>query len=133
MMTPAQKQTIRQMVRDSICRQNSKALFTCNDCAFWTKPKDQLPSCLYRDMHPDAPQQTMVIGRRMASQMPECFSIEPLRAPLAEVWDTMQDMGYRWYNHDTGWVTIVSRLFQRADRFGFFPHIKKQNLERYGS
>jgi hypothetical protein len=108
-------------------------MFCCGHCVFYSKKKDMPATCCFKEMHPEAGDKKIDMSFRMASQMPDCFLLEPLKSPMAEVLDRMQDMGIKWFEHDRGWPTIVSRLNQRADRFGFFTGISQMNLEKYGS
>jgi hypothetical protein len=138
-MKPDVKHTIRRAIRIGIRQQNATTLFTCFDCAFYQRKKDQLPECQLNTPgcaeafgHPNK-RYDLVLSKRMPTQMPSCFILEPLRSPLANVLDTMRNLGVRWLEHDTGWPTIVSRLLARASNYGYFTGIRQRNLDKYGS
>jgi hypothetical protein len=125
-MKPEIKHAIRKLVREAIRRMNSQVLFTCYHCALYSCKKNDVRTCLL-----DCNNQ-LVLGKRQPTQMPDCFILEPLLSPMADVLDKMRAMGINWLVEDTGWATIVGRIAQRSSNFGYF-NVTQRNLNRYES
>jgi len=127
MSGPELKHTLRKMIRDAIRWQNKQVLFTCRQCCFYQETDYGVISCNLDD------ENELILGKRMPTQMPECFTFDPLMSAFAGVLDIMHALGVEFHGADKGWATIVGRIAKRADRFGYVTGVKQRNLDKYGS
>lgn len=126
-MTPELKHTIRKMIRDAIRWQNQQVLFTCRQCCFYQCSEHEVQSCTLNA------ENKLVLGRRMPTQMPECFTFDPLASSFADLLLTMACLGIETFKAERGWASIVGRIAQRADRFGYITGVTQKNLDKYGT
>lgn len=126
---PERKHTIRKMIRDAIRRQNRQVLFTCRDCCFYLPPGEKIG----RTSNCRMGNGKLALDKRMPTQLPECFTYDPLASPFADVLTLMYALGVDTINAEHGWATIVGRLAARQDRYGYMSGVTQKNLERYGS
>lgn len=129
-LTPELKHTVRKMIRDAIRWQNSQVLFTCRQCCFYEPENKKNPrpaKCGFEASN------QLILSKRMPTQLPECFILDPLASAFAGVLGLMYSLGVDTINAKHGWTTVVSRLAARQDRFGYVTGITQKNLDRYGS
>ncbi len=126
-MTPELKHTIRKMIREAIRWQNKQVLFTCRHCCFYTCSEHEVRSCTLNA------ENELVLAKRMPTQLPECFTFDPLASAFANLLLTMASLGIETFKADRGWASIVSRLAARADRYGYIMGVTQKNLDKYGS
>lgn len=129
-MTPALKYTVKQMIRDAIRWQNKQVLFTCRQCCFYIAADDEKNIVRKCDLDE---KNTLVLAKRMPTQLPECFISDPLESAFAGVLGVMYSLGVDTIHAKHGWDTIVSRIAARADRYGYVTGITQKNLDKYGT
>ena len=123
-LEPGKKRAIRKMIRTAIKFQNSRTLFSCNDCCFCSGS-----GC---DLGEDV--NVVVQGLRMPHQLPECFILDPLGTAFAGCLDLMKALGVDSFKSINGWGTVVGRLLSltHIDNYGYIINVKQRNLNRYG-
>jgi hypothetical protein len=146
---PELKYTIKRMIREVIKHQNNQMLFTCRECCFYLPPVEPADP-LDEDEDEDAEEQEevtprpfakcdldennqLVLDKRMPTHLPECFNYDPLTSGFAAILTLMYSLGVDTINAKTGWATVIGRLAERQDRFGYIHGVTKKNLERYGT
>ena len=120
-MEPGKKHAIRKMIRTAIKFQNSRTLFSCNDCCFCGEivcEFDEKNMAFY--------------ALRQASQLPECFTINPLDTSFAGCLELMLALGVDSFKAQRGWGTVVGRLLKHADNYGYIINVSQRNLNKYG-
>lgn len=124
------KHTIRKMIRDTIRWQNAQVLFTCRECCFYvpTNAKTGRPAKCDLDEGNE-----LVRTKRMPTQLPTCFTFNPLTSAFADVLTLMYSLGVDTIRAEHGWGTVVGRLAARADRYGYVTGITQKNLDKYGT
>ena len=144
-LTPEHKFPIRKMIREAIRYQNAQVLFTCRECCFYQPrviggidlDEDEDEGIVEIEGCPEActleSTNRLVLGKRMPTQLSECFSFDPLTSAFASVLDIMHGLGIDFYNAKQGWATVVGRIAQRADKFGYISGVTQRNLDKYGS
>ena len=150
-MEPELKHTIRKMIRDAIRWQNQQVLFTCRQCCFYRpavvggltgtellEENDELEvEATFKEASPECctleATNRLVLSKRMPTQLPECFTFDPLASAFVVALDTMHALGIETFKADRGWASIVGRIAQRADRYGYLPGVTQRNLDKYGS
>lgn len=146
-LTPEHKLTIRKMIRTAIRRQNTQVLFTCRECVFYRSEVvgglvsidvDEGPTGVETTKSsPRActlePTNQLILSKRMPTQLPECFTYDPLVSAFAGVLEIMHALGIDFHEAKQGWATLVGRIAQRADRYGYITGITQRNLNKYGS
>ena len=123
-MKPELKHTIRKMIREAIRWQNKQVLFTCRECCFYLESEYGLKSCSLDSKN------ELILAKRMPTQMPECFIFDPLQSAFANVLTLMHS---HFHGAKHGWATIVGRIAQRADKFGYVSGVTQRNLNKYGT
>lgn len=126
-MTPELKRTVRKMIRDAIRWQNKQVLFTCRQCCFYMCSEYEVRSCTL-----DA-ENELVLAKRMPTQLPECFTFDPLASSFTPLLLTMSSLGVETFKAERGWASIVGRIAQRANKFGYITGVTQKNLDRYGT
>jgi hypothetical protein len=126
-ITPDLKHTIRKMIREAIKWQNRQVLFTCRQCCFFQENKHGVRHCNLDRKN------ELVLAKRQPTQMPDCFTFDPLMSAFAGTLTLMHSLGIDPFNVEYGWLTIVGRIAQRADRFGYVTGVKQKNLDKYGA
>ncbi len=150
-MTPELKHTIRKMIREAIRWQNRQVLFTCRGCCFYqpavvgghsdselSDEDGELElEVTFKEASPEGctldSTNRLILGKRMPTQMPECFTFGPLASSFANLLLTMASLGIETYKADRGWASIVGRIVQRADKFGYITGVTQKNLDKYGT
>lgn len=143
MIDPELKHTIRKMIREAIRWQNKQVLFTCEKCCFYQPAT--VGEELEDDDHvvtfkPATPayctldrKNRLILAKRMPTQMPDCFTFDPLESSFAGCLTLIHSLGVETFMVKHGWATIVSRIAQRADKFGYVTGVTQRNLDKYGS
>ncbi|MCK5608218.1 hypothetical protein KAR91_40425 [Candidatus Pacearchaeota archaeon] len=129
-MTPMLKHTVRKMIREAIRYDNKQVLFTCHQCCFYIPPHEKTSRPAKCDLDES---NTLLLVKRMPTQLPECFTYNPLASAFSGVLTLMYSLGVDTIRAEQGWATIVSRLAARADRFGYIMGVTQKNLDKYGS
>lgn len=120
-MEPGKKRAIRKMIRTAIKFQNNRTLFSCNDC------------CFCGDIVCDFDTKNVpVYALRLPHQLPECFTINPLDTAFAGCLELMLALGVDSFKSRNGWGTVIGRLINRADSYGYIINVKRRNLDKYG-
>ena len=120
-MSPGKKIAIRKMIRAAIKFQNSRSLFSCADC------------CFCGDTICDLDKKNMTFyALRLASQLPECFMINPLDTAFAGCLELKLAIKVDSFKSINGWGTVVGRLLSHADKYGYIINVKRRNLDKYG-
>jgi hypothetical protein len=110
------------MIREAIKHQQRKTLFSCIDCAFYTDG-----NCTFE------PSNVTFKSNRQASQMPDCFTIDPLQTSFAGVLGVLHSLDdVEAFKADRGWDAVVGKVIRRCDRFGYFSGASMRNLNKYG-
>lgn len=120
-MRPELKFTVKKMIREAIRWQNKQVLFTCRECCFY-----QAEGCTLK------PTNTLMLSKRMPTQLPECFTYDPLASAFADVLTLIYSLGVDTIHCKHGWATVAGRLAARANQYGYIMGVTSKNLERYG-
>lgn len=134
-MEPELKYTIKKMIRDAIRWQNSQVLFTCRQCCFYPTvdnddDDDDTISIHKCDLDES---NVLVLDKRMPTQLPECFTFNPLASAFTDVLALMYSLGIDTIRAEHGWATVVSRLAARTNRYGYIMGVTQKNLDKYGT
>lgn len=129
-MIPELKRSVKKMIRDAIRIQNRQVLFTCRQCCFYLDIADE--ANVHHGCDLDE-KNTLVLAKRMPTQMPECFTFDPLESAFAAVLGIMYGLGVDTIHAKHGWDTVVGRIAARADRYGYVTGITQKNLDKYGT
>lgn len=129
-VTPELKRTVRTMIRVAICWQNQQVLFTCRHCCFYIAADDEKNIVRKCDLDE---KNELVLAKRMPTQLPTCFTFDPLASAFAGVLELMYSLGVDTIHAERGWDTIVGRIVARTNRYGYVTGVTQKNLDKYGT
>ncbi len=129
-LLPEHKLTIKKMIRTAIKWQNAQVLFTCRECCFYMAPHKKIGRAANCRL---SGKNQLVTSKLMPTQLPECFTYDPLGSAFAGVLEIIHTLGIDFNGTKQGWATAVGRIAQRADRYGYITGITQRNLDKYGS
>lgn len=115
------KKEIRKLIRGAIQIQNNQTLFSCFHCIFYTEG------------HCEADFDDRIMHNLVQPyQLPECFMFDSINSAFAAVLELFHEMKIDFHKADHGWPTIVGRVVNLTNKYGYFTEITQKNLHRYG-
>jgi len=126
MLDKEKKARLRAALRVAIRTCNETWQFSCYDCMNCVdESKKGIYTCLSGVVV--IPSKDQLPG----AYLPECFRLNYVDNPYGDLLTYMITLGVEFFDAPYGWGTVVTRVIQRANRYGHLMNIRPDNLETF--